>query len=259
MFFPFAIENLRLKRFPFVTWAFLLIHGILFWETLSLTPLERQWLVWRYGFTPARITQLSSGKPLEIVLEMPSQESTPRLDSGGRGKLTFPYDPRGILFSCVSYMFLHAGWFHLLGNLWFLWLFGRAVEDRLGHSGFLLFYFAGGILAALAQWLAFPESGTPVVGASGAIAAILGAFMVLMPRAEVKTLVFLLVYFTDIELPAFVLLTFWFLAQIFSGLGDFPWGTIFHRSVAPVAWWVHIGGFVAGLWIMLGIEKIKDS
>lgn len=109
----------------------------------------------------------------------------------------------------------------------------------------------------MAQWVAFPESGTPVVGASGAIAAILGAFMVLMPRAQVKTLVFLLIYFTDIELPAFVLLMLWFLAQIFSGLSDFSWGSVLHHSVSPVAWWVHIGGFVAGMWMMLGILKTE--
>jgi rhomboid family protein len=135
-------------------------------------------------------------------------------------------------------MFLHAGWLHLAGNLLFLWVFGNNVEDRLGHATYLGFYVVGGLAASGLQ-IAFGTNSTiPNVGASGAIAAILGAYLVMFPRARVLTLIFVAL----IELPAAVVLGLWFVLQFFSGVGSLTSGV-----EGGVAYWAHVGGFVAGL------------
>ncbi len=145
---------------------------------------------------------------------------------------------RGILGS----LFLHGGWTHLLGNMLFLWIFGNNIEDRLGRIRFLAFYVAGGVLAALAQVWVEPGSDVPLIGASGAIAATLGAYLVLWPRARVLTLVFLGFFYQLIEVPAIILLGFWFVLQLIDGLGSLGGTT----AGGGVAFFAHIGGFVAG-------------
>jgi membrane associated rhomboid family serine protease len=141
-------------------------------------------------------------------------------------------------------MFLHGGWVHLLGNLWYLWIFGDNVEDRLGHWRFLLFYLAGGLAAAIAHLLLNLGSSVPTVGASGAIAAVLGAYAVMFPRARVVTLVPIFVFFQVIALPAMLVLGLWFVVQIFTG-------TLSIGAGGGVAWWAHIGGFVFGMVVVL--------
>src|SRR5437867_5542271 len=116
----------------------------------------------------------------------------------------------------ITSMFLHGGWMHVIGNMWYLWIFGDNVEDRLGHGRFILFYLMGGIVAALGQIAMDPSSTLPTIGASGAIAAVMGAYFVLYPRSRVLTLIPLFVFWEIIELPATVLLGFWFLMQLFS-------------------------------------------
>jgi membrane associated rhomboid family serine protease len=145
------------------------------------------------------------------------------------------------LASMFVSMFLHGGWLHLAGNMLFLWVFGNNVEDRLGRVGFLLFYVLGG-LAATGLQLAFdPSSAVPNLGASGAIAAILGAYLVLFPRARIHTLVFF-IFITFLELPAVLVLAGWFVLQLFSGVGEMG------REIrgGGVAYWAHVGGFVFG-------------
>jgi membrane associated rhomboid family serine protease len=144
-------------------------------------------------------------------------------------------------------MFLHGGWLHLLGNMLFLWIFGNNVEDRLGPVLFLLFYLVGGIAAALTQVLIDPSSQIPLVGASGAIAAALGVYFVLFPGARILSLVFLGFFYQLLEVPAIIVLGYWFVLQLASGFAAFGAET----AQGGVAFFAHIGGFVAGLLVGL--------
>lgn len=145
-------------------------------------------------------------------------------------------------FSFFSSMFLHGGFLHLAGNMLYLWIFGNNVEDVLGHFRFLIFYFVCGILASLAQVLASAGSMIPGIGASGAIAGVLGAYLVLFPRARIITLIPLGIFTQLAELPAVMVLGFWFVLQLFNGVL-----TLGLPSAGGVAWFAHIGGFAAGL------------
>lgn len=140
----------------------------------------------------------------------------------------------------LTSMFLHGGVMHLLGNMLFLWVFGDNLEDQMGHGGFLLFYLACGIAAAAAQVMSAPQSQVPVVGASGAIAGVMGGYLLLFPRARVDILIILVVIFRIIPVPAWIVLTFWFGLQIFQG-------SMISADQGGVAYWAHAGGFVAGL------------
>ncbi len=145
-------------------------------------------------------------------------------------------------------MFLHAGWLHLLGNLLFLWIFGINVEGRMGHARFLLVYLAGGVVAAIAQVLVDPASEVPMIGASGAISAVLGAYLVLFPRARIQSLVFLGFFYQLVAVPAVIVLGFWFLLQVVDGIGALGATT---GVDGGVAFFAHIGGFVAGALLAL--------
>jgi len=141
----------------------------------------------------------------------------------------------------VTSMFLHGGWMHLIGNMVYLWIFGNNIEDSMGHVRFVVFYVLCGAAAALAQTFAAPDSTIPMIGASGAIAGVLGAYLVLFPRAHVVVLIFAGVFSQTARLPALLVLGFWFVLQFvnaFVGSGGHGGG---------VAWWAHVGGFVAGL------------
>jgi membrane associated rhomboid family serine protease len=141
-------------------------------------------------------------------------------------------------------MFLHGSLMHVLGNMLYLYIFGDNVEDRLGHVRYLLFYLACGVAAALSQVVASPFSGLPVVGASGAIAGVSGAYFLFYPRARVVTLVPVFFFLQIVEIPAFFFLLFWFLLQVFYGLATLQVGSV---HVGGVAFWAHAGGFVAGM------------
>ena len=141
----------------------------------------------------------------------------------------------------ITSQFLHGGWFHLLGNMLYLWIFGNNVEDRFGRVGFLVFYLAGGVLAGLSQVAIDPASTIPTIGASGAIAAVLGAYFVLFPRARVTSLVFLGFFYQLIDVPAIIVLGFWFVLQVIDGLAS-----VGVTQTGGVAVFAHIGGFVAG-------------
>lgn len=146
------------------------------------------------------------------------------------------------LITLVTHTFLHGGWLHILSNLWTLYIFGDNVEDRMGSGRYLLFYLLGGVAAGLLQALIDPNSTVPSVGASGAIAGVLGAYFVLYPQARVITLIPVFLFPWFIEIPAILYLGVWFVTQLFSGIASL--GTI---ATGGVAWWAHIGGFVFGL------------
>ena len=141
-------------------------------------------------------------------------------------------------------MFLHGGWLHFLGNMLYLWVFGDNIEDRIGHIGFLGFYFTCGLAAAFLHIFTNTASIVPTVGASGAIAGVLGAYLVLFPGARVLTLVPIFFFFQLIGLPALIFLGFWFVMQFFSGAMSLAAGD---QQTGGTAWWAHIGGFVAGI------------
>jgi membrane associated rhomboid family serine protease len=149
------------------------------------------------------------------------------------------------LIPLFTHMFLHGGWFHILSNMWVLFIFGDNVEDRLGSGRYLLFYILGGLTAGLTQAFIDPTSKIPSVGASGAIAAVLGAYFLLYPRARVYTLILLIIIPWFVEIPAIVFLGFWFISQLFSGLASL--GLPASASIGGVAWFAHVGGFLFGL------------
>ena len=140
--------------------------------------------------------------------------------------------------------FLHAGWMHIIGNMLYLWIFGDNVEDRLGHFRYLLFYLGAGALAAILQVLFNPFSAVPMLGASGAIAGVMGAYFVLYPQSRVLTAVFIIIFFDVIEIPAVFFLGIWFLMQLLSGVGSLG---VTNAASGGTAFWAHVGGFVAGV------------
>jgi rhomboid family protein len=198
---------------PVVTRGLIVLNAVIFLYELSLGP-ELKDFMFSWGLVPARIPAA--------------------LDLGGE-----PLAWTGVTF--VSSMFLHGGWAHLLGNLWYLWIFGDNVEDQFGHLGYLLFYVAAGFAASLLHVLASIDSRVPTLGASGAIAGVLGAYAVMFPKARVITLVPFFPFFQVIPLPAMFMLGVWFVFQFVAG------ALTVGQQGGGVAWWAHIGGFLFGV------------
>jgi membrane associated rhomboid family serine protease len=201
-----------------MTWVLIAINTLVFLFETSLDPASLERLVRAFGMTPAR---LSLDNPA-IWLDQPF-----------------------ILLTLVTSQFLHGGWLHLISNMWTLFIFGDNVEDRLGSVRFVLFYLLGGIVANLLQAFVFPNSSVPAVGASGAIACILGAYFLLYPRARVITLIPIFLFPWFVEISSIVYLGFWFITQLYSGL--FSLGMPEGAQTGGIAWWAHIGGFLFGL------------
>jgi membrane associated rhomboid family serine protease len=150
-------------------------------------------------------------------------------------------------------MFIHGGWMHLIGNMWFLWIFGNNIEDSMGHGRYVVFYLLCGVAAALLQVLLNPASVVPMVGASGAISGVMGAYLVLYPRVRVWTLVVIGFFVTSIALPAWTMLLYWMAIQFVSGLTG-----LFSDERGGVAFWAHVGGFVAGLVLIKLFARSDD-
>lgn len=151
-------------------------------------------------------------------------------------------DPINTWNTIYSSMFLHGGWFHIINNMWVLFIFGDNVEARMGGLKYFVFYLLSGTAAGLLQTYILPSSQVPMIGASGAVAGVLGAYLVLFPRSRVASLVPIFFIFTVIEIPAFIYLIFWFVSQLYSG-----WLSFQGIGGSGIAWWAHIGGFVFGL------------
>jgi rhomboid family protein len=175
--------------------------------------------------------------PGELTLSLPPGTRFPMGDN-----LACATDPGRQISHVITSMFLHGSWLHLLGNMWFLWIFGNNIEDSMGHLRFVVFYLVCGLAAALAQVLAAPDSVIPMVGASGAISGVMGAYLLLFPRVRVYALIFLGFFFTSVGMPAWVMLGYWFLIQILSGLVSYG-----AAAEGGVAFWAHAGGFIAGV------------
>jgi membrane associated rhomboid family serine protease len=209
-------DTVRAQSWPLVTYALIWVNVWMFLYELALGP-ELEPFVGTWGFVPARYFVLAELEP----------------DNWAARYLPL-----------LTSMFLHGGWAHLIGNMIYLWIFGDNVEDRLGHFRYLAFYLLTGLGAGLAHAYLHPDSIIPTVGASGAISGVLGGYLVLLPHARVITLVPLFFFFFDIvELPAVLYLGFWFLMQFASG----ALAMVVAGDAAGVAWWAHVGGFVAGM------------
>jgi membrane associated rhomboid family serine protease len=207
-------DSIPSQRRPVVTIAIIAASSLTFLYQLTLGPALESFLL-ANAFVPARFFHPAA----------------------------FAATVQGNLASLVVSMFLHGGWLHLIGNMWFLWVFGDNVEDTLGHWKYLVFYLVCGAAASLAQGIVAPSSPVPMVGASGAIAGVLGAYLLWFPWSRVKTFLFLGFFATFTELPAPAFLLLWFVVQFFSGtLSLAAAGT----AGGGVAWFAHIGGFVAG-------------
>lgn len=251
MLLPFHDEN-PISRTPFVTIAIIVINvlSLLYQNSLPARTGEGEQAivkhVYRFGFVPMRLRQLTDHRALKVDMYPPNRMLPGRRIPFGADRFVI-YQPGavGILTCAVTSMFLHANWMHLVSNMWFFWIFGDNIEDRLGHLTFLFFYITGGLIATLAHFLMSSEQATliPVVGASGAVAVTLGAYAVFYPFAKVRTLVFLVIFFTVIDLPALAVLGLWFVTQLASGLQP-------PMAGAEVAWWAHVGGFAAGALLM---------
>ena len=200
------------RTFPFFTVTFIVLNTVAFFFEVSLSDRELQSLMFSYGVVPTRL----------------------------------------VWFTIFTSMFLHSGWLHFLGNMLYLWIFGDNVEDRLGHVRFVLFYLLCGAAAALAHVWMNPGSSIPTIGASGAIAGVMGAYFVLYPHSRVLALVPLFIIWELVEVPAIIFLGFWFLMQFFSGVGSLAEQGV---RTGGVAFWAHVAGFVAGMAGVLVLKK----
>jgi membrane associated rhomboid family serine protease len=244
MFFPFADDNPS-KGTPLVTYAIIASNVLILIVMGLMPPLKRQEAIYNRGFMPARIAQLTN--PAPIVVGVPVQVRHPRF--GVRQMqhvIRLEPNPGEIALSLLTCMFMHAGWWHLISNMWFLGIFGNNVENRLGHVAYLLFYLVGGLLASACHWMMDPTSTTPIVGASGAVAAVLGAYAITWPWARIHTLMILVVVITIIDLPALWVLGVWFLIELMQAV---------QQADGGVAWWAHVGGFAAGVGLILLLDR----
>jgi len=200
---------------PYLNYFLIGLNLLIYLFEATLDPRSLQRLLLHLGVVPAHLTALVTG--------------------------TRHLDPVAVVLTIFTSMFLHGSWLHVIGNMWFLWIFGDNVEDYLGHFNYLLFYLLSGVAAALAQVLLTPNSVVPTIGASGAIAGVLGAYFVLYPRARVLTWFF--VFF--IHIPAWIVLGYWFVIQFLSGAATSL--AYAGNSSGGIAFWAHVGGFIAGI------------
>jgi len=189
---------------PMVTIALILVNALVFFYEISLDAWSRNDFIATYGLVPEHFTAAN----------------------------------------LITSMFLHGGWMHMLGNMWFLWIFGDNIEDILGHAKFLVFYLVCGVAAGLTQVFLTTDPRIPTVGASGAIAGVMGAYMLKFPHSRVLTLVTIIFFFTTVEVPAWVMLIYWFVIQFTSGVGAIASSHV--TQGGGVAFFAHVGGFVAG-------------
>ena len=215
-------DTIPSQSFPLVTLTCIGLNVLVFLYELELgTGLERFFAL--YGFVPAHYLSISETEPWNLLTRF------------------------GPMFSS---MFVHGGWLHLIGNMWILWIFGDNVEDRLGKGRYLAYYLGCGVAATYLHYLTGPYSHIPVVGASGAIAGVMGGYFVLFPHARVVTLIPIFFFFQVISVPAVVFLALWFLFQFVNGLTA---STV--NMGGGVAWWAHVGGFAAGALLLLPLRR----
>lgn len=216
-------DSSKTSIFPIVNTTLIVVNILLFTHQMFLTS-NPSLLFYQYGLIPYEIT---TGFPTDILHR------------------TYPF---------FTSMFLHDGWFHIIGNMLFLYIFGDNIEDRMGHFKYFLFYIVTGLIAALIQFLANTKSAVPIVGASGAISGVIGAYLLFYPKARILTLVPILFFIRIIYIPATVFIVIWFCLQLIGGIGSANRA----GDVGGIAFWAHIGGFMAGLIIANYFDSKKN-
>lgn len=204
-------DTIPSRRFPIMTLILIGVNGYIFYLQSGLTPEAYNRWIGQFALFPLEFTKLLLQSQLA---------------------------PAALL----TYMFLHGGLFHLISNLWALWLFGDNVEDRMGAFGFLCFYIFAGLVSGLVHIYFNPYSPVPTIGASGAIAGVMGAYFIMFPSSKIVTFVPIFIIPWFVEIPALIYLAFWFFSQIYSALGSAA-----QAGASGVAWWAHVGGFLVGL------------
>tara|TARA_X000001036_G_scaffold178726_1_gene169216 strand:+ start:83 stop:733 length:651 start_codon:yes stop_codon:yes gene_type:complete len=214
MLFPYKDDNPRIL-IPYVTYGIIAINILVFVIQFNLgisSQMAEENFIYSFGFIPANFS----------------------------------------FITIFTSMFLHGGFSHIMGNMWFLWVFGDNVEGVLGHAKYALFYILCGVAATISQLLINPASTIPMVGASGAIAGVLGMYMIRFPKANVHVFAFIIIFFTTFRIPALFVLGFWFFNQLTNGLGSLGFNT-----TGGVAWFAHIGGFIAGIMLNQAFKHIR--
>jgi membrane associated rhomboid family serine protease len=217
--FPIDDQN-PTRRTPFVTYALIAINIVVFIHELSLAKPQLEQFFQLYALVPKELTGSFQGIPINQPVSEP--------------------------LTLVSSQFLHGGFLHLAGNMLFLWIFGNNIEDQLGHIKYLIFYITCGVLAALAQWFFSMQSGVPSLGASGAIAGVMGAYIIRFPNAQIRTLVFLGPFIVFPNIPAMFFLGIWFIQQALYSIASLNVPTNIGMESGGIAYWAHAGGFVFG-------------
>ena len=247
--FPLS-DDIPSRRTPLVNWIAIGICCAMFLMQVSAGP-NGGLLVERLGMVPARLTV-----PAGEVIAVPEQAIVATVFGYQRIERLRPLEPAAVpewltLLTCI---FLHGGWLHFLGNMWFLHVFGDNVEDRLGHAAFAVLYLGCGFISGIMHMVTNFDSVIPTIGASGAIAGVMGAYMLMFPRAQVMTVIPMIFFWPVWVIPAPVFLGVWFGLQFFNG------AFVMHDTQAGgVAWWAHIGGFVAGAAIAAGLNAMHGD
>jgi membrane associated rhomboid family serine protease len=223
--FPLYDEN-PTRITPYITYGLIGMNVLVFFHEISLPGTQLEQFLQLYAVVPRELTN----------------------NLGGEWTTLF------------TSQFLHGGWWHLISNMVFLWIFGNNIEDRLGHFKYIIFYLSCGALAALCQWVIGVNSGVPSLGASGAISGVLGAYIIRFPHARVMSLVFLGFFITTIRVPALLLIGIFFIQNVISGLANLQAAANMSVETGGVAYWAHIGGFVFGVILgpLLGLFRRDD-
>lgn len=245
MLFPIGDDNQGRLTTPFVVYILIALNLFVFLFLQKATSSSSEsGLAFTYGYSTVP-KEITTGEDLVGMEPIPGAEPVIDRRTGRREIPAVPHfpGPTPIYLTILSAMFMHGGWLHILGNMLYLWIFGDNIEDNFGHGKFIIFYVVCGVVASLAHIMVDPTSVIPSLGASGAIAGVLGAYLVMFPRNRVRNIVMLGFIWTTIELPALVVLGFWIVIQIFSQYTS----SLEHGHSGGVAYMAHIGGFVAGL------------
>jgi len=247
-------DNSRRRTTPWVTWGIILLNVAVFVYLLNLSsavPRDPRLFNQALGAQEGGVCYGLAVAPSQVdhfVCKWAWQPKEFFDNLAGRSDVPHPDRPQ-IMVSILTALFIHGGWLHIFGNMIFLWVFGDNVEDRLGHFAYLVFYLAAGVVASLVQGAVDPTSVVPVLGASGAIAGVLGAYLLFFPKAVVRVVIpFFFLILIPIPIPAVVMIGLWFLQNLFSGVATVS------NAVAPdqgTAWFAHIGGFVFGVLVAL--------
>lgn len=213
-------DTVRSRKFPLINLLLIVANVLAFLYEIQMDPMTLKGFIFTWGLIP----------------------------------VDFLSNPSAMWPTIFTAMFLHGGWFHIINNMWVLFIFGDNVEASMGSFRYLLFYLLSGMAAGLLQTYILPSSTTPMIGASGAIAGVLGAYLILYPRSRIASIVPIFIIFTLVEIPAFIFLIFWFVSQLYSGLFAVQGG-----GGSGIAWWAHIGGFVFGVLMVSFFARKKRT